>query len=121
MPDMLPWLEPPRNKAEFQELEANMQALAEELYAKLLIVSAVTNQRLRKPKSDSKWAARLAWARVDLKAYARSVSKPIAGAGGAAIAMGKAMRLSYRRFYDINATAAQVNDGGASRSGFDFS
>lgn len=117
MAEMLPWLNAPRNKAEFDELNANMAALTNELYSKLQIISAQTNHRLRNPKGGSKWAQKLAWARVDLRAYARSVTKPMAAAGAAAIAMGKAFRLSHTRFYDIHATARPRNSGG---SGFDF-
>lgn len=117
MEDMLPWLVAPRNKAEFNELQARMDALSNQLYTKLQIVSAQTNHRLRHPKGGSKWAEKLAWARIDLRAYARSVTKPMAQSGAAAIAMGKAFRLSHTRFYDIHATARPKSGGG---SGFDF-
>lgn len=118
MAEMLPWLVAPRNKAEFDELQTNMAALSNEIYTKLQIVSAQTNHRLRTPKTGSKWAQKLAWARVDLRAYARSVTKPMANAGAAAIAMGKSFRKSYTNFYDIHATAKPRSGGG---SGFDFS
>jgi hypothetical protein len=118
MGEMLPWLVAPRNKKEFDELNANMMALTNEIYTKLQIVSAQTNHRLRSPKTGSKWAQKLAWARIDLRAYARHVTKPMAQAGAAAIAMGKSFRSSHTNFYDIHATAAP-NAGGA-RSGFDF-
>jgi hypothetical protein len=117
MAEMLPWLVAPRNKAQFDELNSNVAALTNELYSKLQIISAQTNHNLRHPKSGSKWAQRLAWARVDLRAYARSVTKPMAQAGAAAIAMGKSFRLSHTRFYDIHATAKPRTGGG---SGFDF-
>lgn len=117
MPEMLPWLVAPRTKDEFNELEHNMIALTEELYAKLQIVSAQTSHRLRTPKTGSKWAQKLAWARVDLRVYARSVTKPMAQAGAAAVAMGKAFRLSYSNFYSIHAVAKRTGEG---RSGFDF-
>lgn len=117
MAEMLPWLVAPTKKAEFDELNANVAALTNELYTKLQIISAQTNHRLRHPKTGSRWAQRLAWARVDLRAYARSVTKPMAQAGAAAIAMGKAFRLSHTRFYDIHATAKPKSGGG---SGFDF-
>lgn len=118
MAEMLPWLVAPRNKDEFNELQSRMDALANELYTKLQIVSAQTNHRLRSPKTGSKWAQKLAWARVDLRVYARNVTRPMAQAGAAAIAMGKAFRLSHTRFYDIHTTATP--NAGGSRSGFDF-
>lgn len=117
MAEHLPWLVAPRNKEEFAALERNMQELSEELYAKLQVVATLTNHRLRRPKSGSKWAQKLAWARVDLRTYARSVTKPMAQSGAAAIAMGKAFRLSYTRFFEIHATASPKVGGG---SGFDF-
>ncbi len=116
--EMLPWLVAPRNKDEFDELERRMSALSNELFVKMQIVAAQTNHRLRRPKTGSKWAQRLAWARVDLRTYARSVTKPMGQSAAAAVAMGKAMRLSYERFYSIHATAAPKSGGG---SGFDFS
>jgi hypothetical protein len=116
--EMLPWLEAPRNKKEFNELERRMSALSNEICTKLQIISAQTNHRLRTPKTGSKWAARLAWARVDLRTYSRSVTKPMGQAAAAAVAMGKAMRLSHERFYAIHATAAPKSGGAG--SGFDF-
>jgi hypothetical protein len=116
--EMLPWLVAPRNKAEFSEMERRVSALSNELYTKLQVISAQTNHRLRTPKTGSKWAAKLAWARVDLRAYARSVTKPMGQGAAAAVALGKAMRLSHERFYTIHATASP-RSGGAG-SGFDF-
>lgn len=115
--EMLPWLVAPRNKKEFDELEARMSALSKELFVKLQIVAAQTNYRLRTPKTGSRWAQRLAWARVDLRIYARSVTKPMGQSAAAAVALGKAFRLSYERFYSIHATAAPKSGIG---SGFDF-
>lgn len=118
MAEHFPWLVAPRNKTEFDELERNFQEAMDELYTKLQIVAAQTNHRLRHPKGGSKWAERLAWARVDLRVYARSVTKPMANAGAAAVAAGKSFRLSFTRFYEIHSTARPKNDGGG--SGFDF-
>lgn len=116
--EMLPWLVAPRNKAEFNDLERRMSALSNEIYTKLQVISAQTNHRLRTPKTGSKWAQKLAWARVDLRAYARSVTKPMGQCAAAAEAMGKAFRLSHERFYTIHATAAPRSGGRG--SGFDF-
>jgi hypothetical protein len=116
--EMLPWLVAPRNKAEFNELERRMSALTNEICTKLRVISAQTNHRLRTPKTGSKWAAKLAWARVDLRAYARSVTKPMGQAAAASVALGKAFRLSHERFYTIHATASPRSGG--TRSGFDF-
>lgn len=118
MPDRLPWLQPPTNKAEFDELERNVAELCEEFYAKMLIVSAVTNHRLRNPKSGSKWAQKLASLRIDLRWYARNVTRPMAQSAAAAVAAGKAFRLAHTRFYE-----AQTNyrTDGTGSSGFDFS
>lgn len=113
----LDWLEPPTNRAEFDELDMRVQQHCEELYARLQYCAAVTNQRLRRPKSGTKMAEKLAWMRIDLKAYARATTKPMAQAGAAAIAMGKAFRLSHTRFSDINRSANRSNGSG---SGFDF-
>lgn len=117
MAEHFPWLVAPRNKKEFDELEHNFQEAMEELYTKLQIVAAQTNHRLRHPKGGSKWAQKLAWARVDLRIYARSVTKPMAGSGAAAIACGKSFRRGYTNFYEIHTVAAPKNGGG---SGFDF-
>jgi hypothetical protein len=117
MAEMLPWLVAPTTKAEFDELEHRMAALTDELYTKLQIIAAQTNHRLRHPKTGSKWAQKLAWARIDLKIYARNVTRPMAAAGAAAIAMGKAFRLSYTRFYEIHAV---TRNPGTGRGGFDF-
>ena len=119
MAEMLPWLVAPRNRKEFDELESNMAALSDELYTKLQIVAAQTNIRLRRPKSNSPWAQRLAFLRVDLAAYARSVTKPMSQAGAAAVAMGKAFRKSYIAFYDIR-SVSQIRQGTGTSSGFDF-
>lgn len=119
MSNYLPWLVPPRNKDEFNELESNMAALTEELYGKLQMVAAVTNHRLRHPKGGSKWAEKLAFLRIDIRAYARSVSKPIAKSGAAAIEMGKAFRLSHTRFYDAHSVSAPSANGNGA-GGFDF-
>jgi hypothetical protein len=116
---MLPWLEPPRNKDEWNELNANLQRMVNEYYAKMTIVAAVTNKRLRTPKTGSKWAQKLAWARVDLRVYARNVTRPMGQSAAAVVAAGKAFQLAYLRFYEINSTALP-KDGGSS-SGFDFS
>lgn len=117
MSEHLPGLVAPRNKAEFDELQAYVNEVSNELYTKLLIISVQTNHRLRTPKSDSKWAQKLAWARVDLRAYARSVTRPMASAAAAAVAMGRAFRRSHTNFHDIQATARTRGTG----SGFDFS
>lgn len=114
----LDWLEPPRNKADFDALDAKLQSHCEEFYARLMNVATVTNMRLRKPKSGSRWAERLAWARVDLRAYARSVSQPMAKSAGAVIAAGKAFRQSHVNFSNIQRTTQKSNGTG---SGFDFS
>lgn len=119
MAEMLPWLVAPRNKEEMDQLHANMAQLSEEMFAKFQMIAAQMNIRLVRPKTGSKWAEKLAWARIDLKIYARSVTKPIANAGAAAVAIGKAWRLSYQRYYDIQAVAKPKSDG--SGSGFDFS
>lgn len=116
--EMLPWLVAPRNKKEFDELESRMSALSNEIFTKMQIISAQTNHRLRHPKTGSKWAQKLAWARIDLRIYARAVTKPMGQTAAAAVAMGKAFRLSYETFYSIHATAAPRSGGG---SGFDFS
>lgn len=117
--EMLPWLVAPESQEEFNELEARMSALSNEIYTKLQIVAAQTNHRLRTPKTSSKWAQMLAWARVDLRTYARSVTKPMAQSAASAEAMRRAFRLAHERFYSIHATASPR--GGGSRSGFDFS
>lgn len=112
----LPRLVTPTNKDEFDELNAYVQEVTNEMYVKLQIIAAETNHRLRNPKSNSKTAQALAWARLDLRAYSRAVTRPMANAGGAAIAVGKAFRLAHTRFYDIYRTAR----GKGGRSGFDF-
>lgn len=118
MAEMLPWLVAPRNKDEFNELEKNMAALTEELYGKLQMISALTNHRLRNPKGGSPWARKLDFLRLDIRAYARSVSKPIGAAGAAAIEMGRAFRLAHTRFYDIHSVSTP---DGSKTGGFDFS
>jgi hypothetical protein len=117
--EMLPWLVAPRNKKEFDELESRFSELSNEIYVKMQIISSQTSHRLRKPKRGSKWAEKLAWARIDLKVYARSVVKPMGQCGAAAVAMGKAFRLSYTRFYEIHSVAAP-NSSGSGAGGFDF-
>jgi hypothetical protein len=118
MADYFPWLVAPKNKDEFDELEKHVSAATNEFYVKMQIVAAQTNHRLRHPKTGSKWAQKLAWARVDLRIYARSVTKAMGQSAGAAIAVGKAFRLAHTRFYEIHAVAAPKSGG--TGSGFDF-
>lgn len=115
--EQLPWLVAPKNKKEFDELEARMSALSNEIFVKMQIIVPQVNYRLRHPKTGSRWAQKLAWARVDLRVYARAVTKPMGQAAAAAVAMGKAFRHSYETFYSIHATASARSGG---RSGFDF-
>jgi hypothetical protein len=116
--EYFPWLVAPRSKDEFNELERHVTAATEEFYAKMQIVAAITNHRLRRPKTNSKWAQKIAWARVDLRIYARNVTKAMGQSAGAAIAVGKAFRLAHTRFYEIHAVAAPKSGG--TGSGFDF-
>lgn len=118
MAEMLPWLVAPENNEDFEELERNMNLLTHELYVKSQIVAATMNYRLAHPKAGSKWAQKLMWLRIDLRAYARSVTGPIAKSGAAAVALGKAWRVSLTRYQDIRSMRGPESSG--SGRGFDF-